>query len=114
MEPGVSIDAGDRSEANGRRVTFGRLVVDFDSYRVSVGETRIELSYQEFELLRLLLGEIGRIIAYQTLAQDLWGESGHAAIRHLNVIVHRLRTKLGDTSPYQLKTVRGRGYGMLV
>ena len=109
----MSIEQTNRDDVDQRHLSLGRISVDFDTYQVSVDKVAVELTYHEFELLRLFLTNLDRIVSYQNLADQLWGVSDHAAIRHLNVIVHRLRVKLGDTSPYHVKTVRGRGYGLL-
>lgn len=112
MDADVHLKRG-RGRFDGHPVSLGRLSVEFDSYRVAVDDRPVELTYHEFELLRLLVTSADRVIPYETIAGQLWGISDRAAIRHLNVLVHRLRVKLGDTSPYQLTTVRGRGYGLL-
>jgi two-component system OmpR family response regulator len=92
---------------------LGNIALDLDTYRVRIGDTDIETTYYELELLRLLLDQPDRIIGYTELTKALWGTADRVAIRHLNVLVHRLRTKLAGAQPYTIETVRGRGYGLL-
>ena len=99
------------TEADG--ITVGNLSLHFGSYRVTVDGEPVPFTAREFDLLRALCLEAGRIILFETLAQEVLGASDRRAIRHLNVLVHRMRAKLSGLSPYVLETVRFRGYGLL-
>jgi len=94
-------------------ISLGVLTLNFDRFQTTVGGERVELTYDEFELLALLAAKPDRVIAYETLARHLWDTTGRPANRRLNVIIHRIRTKLGDIRPYEIRTVRERGYGLL-
>jgi hypothetical protein len=94
-------------------ISLGVLTLNFDRFQTTVGGERVELTYDEFELLALLSAQPDRVVAYETLARHLWDTTGRMANRRLNVIVHRIRTKLGDIRPYEIRTVRERGYGLL-
>jgi DNA-binding response OmpR family regulator len=108
----VLFDTDEAVSQDGLRV-LGNLKLDLDTYRMSVAGRPVETTYYELELLRLLLDQPGRIIDYTEITQTLWGAADRGALRHLNVLVHRLRAKLADSSPYSIETVRGRGYGLL-
>jgi DNA-binding response OmpR family regulator len=95
------------------RLTVGNIALDLSTYRVSVATRPASLSYQEFELLRLLAGSPDRVASFASLSNFLWGTQGQRENRRLNVLVCRLRGKLADSAPYRLETVRGRGYGLL-
>jgi len=96
-----------------RVFTLGNLTLNLSNFRLTLDGRPVALTFHELELLRLFFEQPDRIITYQELCEGLWGESHHAAVRHLNVLVHRLRTKLPNTYPYAIETVRGRGYGLL-
>jgi DNA-binding response OmpR family regulator len=113
LDASTSVEPGIRSEATDGQIALGLLRMDFVRSRVTVADVPVELTVNEFALLQLLLDNADRIVAYAAITERLWGASNRAAVRHLNVIVHRLRAKLGDTGAYQVKTVRGRGYGLL-
>lgn len=94
-------------------VIVGNIALDLSTYRVSVASRPANLSYQEFELLRLLAGSPDRVASFASLSNFLWGTQGQRENRRLNVLVCRLRSKLAESAPYRLETVRGRGYGLL-
>lgn len=100
------------SEHEGVR-TLGNLSLNLNSYRVAVGQDVIGLTYHELELLRVFFDQYDRVIPYKEITERIWGTSERTALRHLNVLVHRLRTKIGASYPYVIETVRGRGYGLL-
>ena len=100
------------SEHEGVR-TLGNLSLNLNSYRVAVGQDVIGLTYHELELLRVFFDQYDRVISYKEITERIWGTSERTALRHLNVLVHRLRTKIASSYPYVIETVRGRGYGLL-
>jgi len=104
----VQQEAGDPAIAR-----LGNLEVNFDTYHVFIAERPVVLSYQEFELLRAFVSNIDHIISADVLTRALWQATGHTYVRRLNVVVHRLRAKLLNSRPYQIESVRGRGYGLL-
>jgi len=94
-------------------VEVGNIALDLSTYRVTVGSRPASLSYQEFELLRVLASSPDRVASFASLSGFLWGTQGQRENRRLNVLVCRLRSKLAGSVPYRLETVRGRGYGLL-
>ncbi len=93
--------------------TLGNISLNLRNFRTNVGGQPIELSYREWELLRLMGSRPDQIIAYSDLTSALWGSPGTARRRTLSVLVHRLRAKLESSGPYMIRTVRGRGYGLV-
>jgi two-component system response regulator RegX3 len=93
-------------------LSAGSVHVDLAHYQAFVGGRPVALTYQEFELLRLLLARPDRIIPYDELLLALWGSTSGLLRRRLGVAVCRLRAKLGTFRPYRIQTVRGRGYGL--
>ena len=94
-------------------VSIGNLSLNLENYRVAIGGEIVDLTYHELELLRIFLDNPNRILSYESLAQQIWGNAERLTTRHLNVLVHRLRIKLTGSHPYVIETVRGRGYGLL-
>ncbi len=94
-------------------ITLGNLILNVGSYSVFINEQAIDLSVHEFEILSILAHQPDRILPYATLAEEVWASSDRRHIRHLNVLVHRLRQKLMDSHPFVIHTVRGRGYGLV-
>jgi DNA-binding response OmpR family regulator len=103
-----------RRPANAEEViSLGNLEVDKGLFSLRIANRPVELSYFEFELLRILSEQPDRILPYDTLTGGLWNVTGRNETRRLQVLVHRLRAKLIGSHPYNIETVRGRGYGLV-
>ena len=92
-------------EGDGLRIDTAKRTVD-------VRGEPVELTYLEFELLRTLAANPGRVFSRATLLQDLWGGAEYRDPRTIDVHVRHLREKIerdpGD--PEFIFTVRGAGY----
>jgi len=91
---------------------FGRLEIDRDARIVAVeGEPRPLTSHQ-FELLRLLAENAGRVLSRDQLMQGLRGHALEAFDRSIDIHVSRIRAAIEDDpkQPRRLLTVRGAGY----
>ena len=100
-------------EEQARLLQAGNLVLNFATYGVTLNGVAIALTYQEFELLKLLVEQAGRIVSNELLTKAFWDESGRKEVRRLSVLVCRLRAKTAGSWPFRIETVRGRGYGLL-
>jgi DNA-binding response OmpR family regulator len=67
------------------------------------------LSNREFELLRVLMEGAGQVISRSQLEASVFGSSRSSDSNVLEVHIHNLRQKIGESS---LKTVRGVGYSL--
>ena len=94
-------------------ISLGNLTLNVGSYSVFINEQPVDLSVHEFEILSILVHQPDRILPYSQLAEEVWQSSDRRHIRHLNVLVHRLRQKLTSSHPFVIQTVRGRGYGLV-
>jgi DNA-binding response OmpR family regulator len=92
---------------------FGNVQVDPGSYRVTICNRPVELTFLEFELLIALCRQVDRVVNYDALCQAFWYAKGKIERRRLKVLISRLRSKLGASSPYRIETVRGTGYGFM-
>lgn len=101
-------EAGPRTE----RLAIGPLVVDLGAREVSISGQSIQLTTKEFAVLAALAQRPGRVLGRETLLEIIHGTPEEAFERSIDVIISRLRAKLGDDSknPHLLKTVRGAGY----
>jgi two-component system KDP operon response regulator KdpE len=80
-------------------LVLGPVVLDIARHGVTVGGTPIELTPREYELLKVMLGQPGRLLTRGRLLRAVWG-TGYAEEGHyLHVYVSRLRRKLGDADP---------------
>jgi two-component system phosphate regulon response regulator OmpR len=91
---------------------FGRLEIDRDAHVVAIeGKPRVLTSHQ-FELLRVLAENAGRVLSREQLMQNLRGQSIEAFDRSIDNHVSRIRAAIEDDpkNPRRLLTVRGAGY----
>jgi DNA-binding winged helix-turn-helix (wHTH) protein len=86
------------------------LVVDRESREVRVDATRIDLTFQEFELLDYFLSNPGTVFSRRQLLAHVWRREQEQGIRTVDVHVHRLRRKLGAEYGQCLVTMRHVGY----
>ena len=95
---------------------LGELAIGYDERRVTVAGRPVELTATEFELLRVLAINAGRVVTYDSLLRQAWGgrDRGSGDPRLVRAVVKRLRRKLGDdaASPAYIRTARGVGYRM--
>lgn len=89
-------------------VTVGNLVFDGSAKKVTIGDTQIILPNREFRLLEILIGNLGRVLDKDKIAQHLFDFDHDAGPNAIEVYVGRLRRKLGDS--LSIRTVRGMGY----
>jgi tRNA (cmo5U34)-methyltransferase len=85
-----------------------------ESHHAWVGNRALALTSQEFQLLFLLVRSQNLIIPHEKICDALWASSGVKELKRLGVAISNLREKLQGVSPYQLESVRSRGYGLVL
>ncbi len=93
-------------------LSAGPLVVDPDARTVTLSGNRLTFTTTEFEILRALVANAGRVIPRERLMELARGEDYASFDRSVDVHISHIRKKLGDDprDPTFLKTVRGVGY----
>jgi DNA-binding response OmpR family regulator len=88
------------------------LTIDVGRRTVELGDERVQLTYVEFELLRTLAANPGRVYTRRMLLESLWGGADYREPRTIDVHVRHLREKLehDPRDPEYILTVRGVGY----
>jgi DNA-binding response OmpR family regulator len=89
------------------------LVIDLDSYSAKVGGRSLDLTFKEFELLRYLNDNPGRVFSREQLLSEVWGYDYFGGTRTVDVHIRRLRAKLGEHESI-IGTVRNVGYRLEV
>jgi len=94
---------------------FGNVTLDLSGRRVRVGETEVELSPREFDLLAALARRPGEAVSRQVLLDQVWGPAYVGDNKVVDVYIASLRRKLGDDPdrPRLIQTVRGYGYRLI-
>ena len=97
---------------DGELITFRNLTVNTSRYEVTKDENVIELTLREFELLKFLAVQPGKVFTRETLLEKVWGYEYFGDVRTVDVTVRRLREKIEDNpaSPGFIMTKRGVGY----
>jgi len=90
----------------------GDLAIDYAQRRVTVRREAVDLTATEYELLRVLSLDAGRVVTFETLLRRLWAKREKADANLVRNFVRNLRRKLGDSaaSPTWLFNARGVGY----
>jgi two-component system alkaline phosphatase synthesis response regulator PhoP len=91
-------------------IKINDLILDLNSYEVAVKGKRVYLTYKEYELLKFLVLNRGRVFTRDVLLDKVWGYDNYAGTRTVDIHVQRLRTKLGGGSSSFIQTVRNVGY----
>ena len=91
-------------------VEYGPLRINLDTYEAVVDERPLDLTYMEYELLRFLASQPGRVFTRETLLNQVWGYEYYGGARTVDVHVRRLRAKLGEENADLIQTVRSVGY----
>ena len=89
------------------------LVIDLDSYSAKIGGRSLDLTFKEFELLRYLNENPGRVFSREQLLSEVWGYDYFGGTRTVDVHIRRLRAKLGEHESI-IGTVRNVGYRLEV
>ncbi len=89
-------------------MSYRNLKLDLDGYKAYAGGEGIDLTPREFEILRELLVNRGRILTRQNLLQTIWKYEFFGEERIIDTHIKNLRKKLG-TADY-IETIRGVGY----
>lgn len=88
---------------------FQDLQMNLEKHRVSIGGETIELTFKEFELLRIFMQNAGIVLQRETLMNKVWGTDYEGESRTLDMHIKTLRQKIGEYGNH-IKTVRNVGY----
>ena len=101
-----------RRHAEPEPFVLGELAIDYAQHRVTVGGEVVDLTATEYELLRVLSLDAGRVVTFDTLRRRVWAKRENADANLVRIFVRNLRRKLGDSAaaPAYLFNQRGVGY----
>ncbi|MEL7563212.1 response regulator transcription factor [Dehalogenimonas sp. 4OHTPN] len=99
----------------GESMVVGLLRLHALLHRVYVGDKEVSLTPTENNILRHMMENVGHIVTYSSLAQQVWGDDYPDACSTLKVYIKRLRQKLGDDSrrPSMILNETGLGYRLV-
>lgn len=100
-----------RALQDDKQMVLGNITLDSERREVHVGGELCELTFKEFELLKLLMVNAGIVLHRDTIMSDVWGTDYEGESRTLDMHIKTLRQKLGEAGN-MIKTVRNVGYKM--
>ncbi|MDP2942801.1 MAG: response regulator transcription factor [Candidatus Omnitrophota bacterium] len=89
---------------------MGDLVIDVNRYEVLLNDSKVELTFKEYELLKFLASNKGRVYSRDQLLDKIWGYDYYGGTRTVDVHIRRLRSKIEDRKHTFIETVRNIGY----
>jgi len=91
-------------------IKCGALVIDIAKCEVSINGGLLALTFKEYELLKFLAKNRGRVFTREALLNEVWGYDYYGGDRTIDVHIRRLRSKLNDPDNNYIQTVRNIGY----
>jgi DNA-binding response OmpR family regulator len=102
-----------RSGGEGKEtIRRGPLSMNVATYQVSLDGRKLDLTFMEYELLRLFMTDPGRVYRREEILERVWGYDYFGGMRTVDVHVRRVRAKLGQDHAWLVETVRSVGYRM--
>jgi DNA-binding response OmpR family regulator len=98
------------ADSNAEVIRYDDLSIDTARCEVTVGGHRKMLTFKEYELLKFLANNPGRVFTRNTLLDRVWGYDYFGGDRTVDVHIRRLRSKIEDSSRCFIETVRNIGY----
>jgi two-component system alkaline phosphatase synthesis response regulator PhoP len=93
-------------------IKVGNIIINSDKHEVTKDDERLELTLKEFELLKLLVVNRGKVLTRESLLDRIWGYEYYGETRTVDVHIRHLRQKIEDDdgNPKFIETIRGIGY----
>ena len=86
------------------------LALNLETYQASIEGRPLDLTYMEYELLKFLAQNPGKVFTREMLLSRVWGYEYYGGARTVDVHIRRLRAKLGEEHANLIQTVRSVGY----
>jgi DNA-binding response OmpR family regulator len=91
-------------------VEYGELTLNLETYQAAIAGRPLDMTYMEYELLKFLAQNPGKVFTREMLLSRVWGYEYYGGARTVDVHVRRLRAKLGEEHASLIQTVRSVGY----
>lgn len=88
--------AQQQNEGHSATITVGDLLIDFAARRVFTAGKEIHLTPIEYDILRLLATNAGKVLTHEMILARVWGAGYHSMTHYVRVYVNQLRRKLGE------------------
>jgi DNA-binding response OmpR family regulator len=91
-------------------VEHSGLILNLETYQATFNGHALDLTFMEYELLKFLAQNPGKVFSREMLLSRVWGYEYYGGARTVDVHVRRLRAKLGEEHANLIQTVRSVGY----
>lgn len=102
----------DKNNDNDNLIKVRNVTIDIEKHEVKKGDTILELTLKEFELLKMLSQNRGKVLSRDVILDKIWGYEYYGDTRTVDVHIRHLRKKIDDNEGIFIETVRGVGYKM--
>lgn len=99
---------------NDRRLVLGNTRLEYDTWTVTDNQGSQTLPQKEFKLIYKLLSYPGQIFTRQQILDDIWGTEEYVDSHTLDVHISRLRERFKDNTDFEIVTIRGLGYRVVI
>lgn len=103
------VKANLRKTAKQQKLTYKDVTVDDGTHVITVAGQRVEFTLKEYNLLKLLMENSGKVVSREEIFNKVWGENFITETRTLDIHVNEIRRKI-ENSQVVVNTVRGVGY----
>jgi two-component system OmpR family response regulator/two-component system alkaline phosphatase synthesis response regulator PhoP len=112
LRRGATPTANESALGVSRPLVYQHIEIDPARRLVRVGRREVDLTFNEFELLRVLVSSPGIVFSREALLSKVWKDSTFVTVRSVDTLVKRIRKKIEDNpaEPSVLLTVWGAGY----
>ena len=97
-------------DSRAKLIEHDGLAINIETYQAAVDGQPIDLTHMEYELLKFLASNPGRVFTREVLLSRVWGYDYFGGARTVDVHIRRLRSKLGKERANLIQTVRSVGY----
>jgi DNA-binding response OmpR family regulator len=98
------------SEVRPEMVEYSGLALNLETYQATIEGRPLDLTFMEYELLKFLAQNPGKVFTREMLLSRVWGYEYYGGARTVDVHIRRLRAKLGEEHANLIQTVRSVGY----
>ena len=102
--------AGETTTTRSELVEYSELTLNLETYQAAIEGRPLDLTYMEYELLKFLAQNPGKVFTREMLLSRVWGYEYYGGARTVDVHIRRLRAKLGEEHANLIQTVRSVGY----
>lgn len=97
-----------------RKLTVGNLELDADAMTATIAGEEIPATTREFNILYKLLSYPNKTFSRAQLMDEFWGVDSETSLRAVDVYITKLRDKFSACDGFEIKTVRGLGYKVVI